>query len=492
MRLAVSPGRWVQLQQGSERPRTRFSKTTNHLLLHILPTMELRAIKLWNYLFTILGLVVGNKLILLSGNASLLPSQPANTAPVARAQKVGVSLNSPPKEITLLASDRNHDSLTYIIVSLPLHGTLTQVVGAQWLYTRAANYQGRDSFRFKVNDGIADSNIAAVTIVNSPHGILQLTGGTPWQLNPNVDGLHLVVAWGDLAVTEDVSGWNWTSLDTQLSYGATYHKQVGLSLKILSNPPAWLLTTYGVPTYLVMDQDGNDMTMVLPWDPIVKQKAMDFISALAHHITSPGSGNLPVDGTAAYVVMGGLGIQTETHMPGPADTVPHIPDPNNPGQDISIADELALWQQTSKDFIATYATNFRTTPYLVAAGVPLLEDVPDATTAMTDVFCFGIGSSAAECAGTRYKGYGALFGVMNWALNENSTTRYFVNEWISTNSPTRSNGFQFSTSYDGRIDPTAVLDAGLALNGHFIEIYSDDADGLFAPLIHTYSLLLPW
>lgn len=307
-----------------------------------------------------------------------------------------------------------------------------------------------------------------------------------------MDGLHLGVAWGDLAVTEDVSGWNWTSLDTELSYGATYHKQVGLSLKILSNPPAWLLTTYGIPTYLVMDQDGNDMTMVLPWDPIVKQKAMDFISALAHHITSAGSGNLPVDGTAAYVVMGGLGIQTETHMPGPADTVPHIPDPNNPGQDISIADELALWQQTSKDFIATYATNFRTTPYLVAAGVPLLEDVPDATTAMTDVFCFGIGSSAAECAGTRYKGYGALFGVMNWALNENSTTRYFVNEWISTNSPMHSNGFQFSTSYDGRIDPTAVLDAGLALNGHFIEIYSDDADGLFAPLIHTYSLLLPW
>jgi hypothetical protein len=81
---------------------------------------------------------------------------------------------------------------------------------------------------------------------------------------------------------------------------------------------------------------------------------------------------------------------------------------------------------------------------------------------------------------------------MNWALNENSTTHYFVNEWISTNSPTHSNGFQFATSYDGLINPTPVLQAGLELNGHFIEVYAQDADGLFGPLIHTYSLLLPW
>jgi hypothetical protein len=185
-------------------------------------------------------------------------------------------------------------------------------------------------------------------------------------------------------------------------------------------------------------------------------------------------------------------MQTETHMPGPADTVPHIPDPNNPDQDISVTDEIALWQQTSKDLIDAYGANFRTTPFLVAAGVPILEDVPDATAAMTDVFCYGIGSSAPECAGTRYKGYGALFGVMNWALSDHSTTDNFVNEWISTNSPTHSNGFQFASSYDGTIDPTPVLDAGLSLNAHFIEIYAQDADGLFAPLIHTYSLLLPW
>jgi hypothetical protein len=307
-----------------------------------------------------------------------------------------------------------------------------------------------------------------------------------------VDGLHLGVQWSDVALTEDVSGWDWSGIDRELQNAVLNNKQVGISLKLLSDPPAWLLTTYGVPTYLVVNNEGNDIAMVLPWDPIVKQKMIDFISALGHHISSAQFGNLPLDGTASFVVMGGLGIQTETHMPGPADTIPHIPDPNNPGQDISIADELALWQQTSKDLIAAYAANLRTTPYLMAAGIPIAEDVPNSTTALTDVFCYGIGKTAPECVGTRYKGYGALFGVMSWALNENSTTDFFVNEWISTNSPTSSTGFQFATDYKGLLDPTAVLDRALELNGHFIEVYSSDADGLFASLIHTYGLLLPW
>ena len=115
--------------------------------------MKIRAIKNWKYLFAILGFVAGNELILLSGNASSLPSQqPANTAPVARAQTVGVSLNAPPKTITLVASDKDRDPLTYIVISGPSHGTLTQVRGAKWQYTRAVNFQGRDSFQFKAND----------------------------------------------------------------------------------------------------------------------------------------------------------------------------------------------------------------------------------------------------------------------------------------------------------------------------------------------------
>ncbi len=289
--------------------------------------------KTCKYILAILTLVGCGEPFAWSGTATSSGMAPAgNSAPVAYSQKIGVSLNSPPKDITLKASDADGDPLSFIIVSGPAHGDLNQVNGNLWQYTRAVNYQGADSFRFKVNDGTADSNVVIVRIVNSPHGIFQLTGGTPWQTNPNVDGLHLGVQWSEVAVTEDVSGWNWSSIDSNLQNAVLYNKQVGISLKVLSDPPDWLLTTYGVATYLVPKQGGNAFSMVLPWDPIVKEKVNQFISELGHHITSAKYGNLPLDGTAVFVIMGGLGIQTETGMPAPTATTPHIPDPNNPGQ----------------------------------------------------------------------------------------------------------------------------------------------------------------
>ena len=382
--------------------------------------------------------------------------------------------------------------MSYIIVSGPAHGDLNQLNGNLWQYTRDANYQGQDVFRFKVNDGEADSNVALVRVVNAPHGIFQLTGGTPWQTNPNVDGLHFGVKWSDVAITEDVSGWNWSSIDSQLQNAALYNKQIGLSLKVLSDPPDWLQTTYGIPSYIVPKEGGNDLAMVLPWDPIVEEKVNEFISALGHHITSAQYGSLPVDGTATYVIMGGLGIQTESHMPAPDATIPQIPDPNNPRQTISIADELALWQESSKGFITTYAANFRTTPYIMAASIPIDVDVPSSTTVLTDVVCYGMGANSPSCAGTGYKGYGALFGIMQWGLNANSSIDYIVNEWISTNSVTNSTGFQFGSDFGGTTDPSPVLDRAVDLNAHFVEIYSVDADGKYAEKIHSYSSKLKW
>ena len=423
-----------------------------------------------------------------SPGATLLP----NTAPVAYGQRIGASLNSPPKDITLKAEDADGDPLSFIIVSGPAQGTLAQVDGELWQYTRAANYQGSDFFRFKVNDGQEDSNVATVRIVNSPHGIFQLTGGTPWETNPNVDGLHLGVKWSDVATTEDVSGWNWSNIDSELEDAVAYNKQIGISLKVLSDSPAWLQTTYRVRKYLVPKDDGDDIFMVLPWDPVVKEKVIDFITELGSHITSAQYGSLPLDGTAAFVIMGGLGVQTETGLPGPTATIPHIPDPNNPSEDISVADEIALWQETSKDFIATYAASFRTTPFVIAATIPIDDDVPGSTTALTDVVCYGMGSSSPDCTGTGYKGFGPLFGVMQWGLNDHSSTSYIVNEWISTNSPTNPTGFQFGSDLGGDTDPSPILDQAVELNAHFVEVYSSDADGEYAEVIHRYSRKLAW
>ena len=85
-----------------------------------------------------------------------------NDAPVANGQSQSLNEDTT-KAITLTASDVDGDPLTFTIVTPPAHGTLTGTM-PNLTYTPAANYNGADSFTFKVNDGSVDSNIATVSL----------------------------------------------------------------------------------------------------------------------------------------------------------------------------------------------------------------------------------------------------------------------------------------------------------------------------------------
>jgi VCBS repeat-containing protein len=89
-----------------------------------------------------------------------------NDLPVAQAQSVTTPEDTA-KNITLVGTDADGDSLSYIIVSAPLHGTLTGA-GANKTYTPDLNYNGSDSFTYKVNDGTADSATVTVSITVTP------------------------------------------------------------------------------------------------------------------------------------------------------------------------------------------------------------------------------------------------------------------------------------------------------------------------------------
>jgi VCBS repeat-containing protein len=79
--------------------------------------------------------------------------------------------------VTLSASDIDSASLSFSVVGSPSHGTLGTISApnctangagssctATVTYTPTANYNGPDSFTFKVNDGSLDSNVATVSI----------------------------------------------------------------------------------------------------------------------------------------------------------------------------------------------------------------------------------------------------------------------------------------------------------------------------------------
>ncbi len=91
---------------------------------------------------------------------------PVNDVPVADAQTVSTNEDTS-KAVVLTASDIDGDPLTYTVVAAPAHGTLSGTA-PNLTYTPAANYNGADSFTFKVHDGTVDSAVATVAIAVAP------------------------------------------------------------------------------------------------------------------------------------------------------------------------------------------------------------------------------------------------------------------------------------------------------------------------------------
>jgi hypothetical protein len=87
---------------------------------------------------------------------------PVNDAPIANNQSVTVSAEVP-QSVLLTSADVDGDSLSYSVVTQPVHGALGGVE-PDLTYTAQAGYAGQDSFTFKVNDGSVDSNTATVSI----------------------------------------------------------------------------------------------------------------------------------------------------------------------------------------------------------------------------------------------------------------------------------------------------------------------------------------
>ena len=111
-----------------------------------------------------------------TGARTYVANYASNTAPVANGQLVTTNEETA-KVITLSGTDANGQNLTFAIVTGPSHGTLGSLgapicsvtSGASTCtstvtYTPTANYNGPDSFTFKVNDGLVDSNVATVSI----------------------------------------------------------------------------------------------------------------------------------------------------------------------------------------------------------------------------------------------------------------------------------------------------------------------------------------
>lgn len=112
---------------------------------------------------------------------------PVNDKPEAANASLATQENTT-LNVKLLAGDVENSPLTYTLVSQPQWGTLTFKATGEYAYTPKLNYNGTDSFKFKVNDGASDSNEATVEIqvydtnnapVAVPAGLVMNEDGDP-------------------------------------------------------------------------------------------------------------------------------------------------------------------------------------------------------------------------------------------------------------------------------------------------------------------------
>jgi hypothetical protein len=81
---------------------------------------------------------------------------PVNDAPIANDQGPVVTTEDTPVDFTLTGSDPEGQPLTFSVTNNPSNGSI-DCTGADCTYTPNNNYNGVDSFTFKVNDGSVDS-----------------------------------------------------------------------------------------------------------------------------------------------------------------------------------------------------------------------------------------------------------------------------------------------------------------------------------------------
>ena len=111
-----------------------------------------------------------------------------NAAPVAEAQTVQTDEDTA-ASITLTATDKDGDALTYSVVtgSGPTNGTLGGTA-PNLIYTPNKDFNGSDSFKFKANDGSDDSSPATVNItvnaVNDAPSALTLSANSVAENEP--------------------------------------------------------------------------------------------------------------------------------------------------------------------------------------------------------------------------------------------------------------------------------------------------------------------
>ncbi len=221
-----------------------------------------------------------------NSNPSLIKITTINRAPLA--ENGSVTLNEDiPIIITANASDTDDPSLIFSIVTGPSHGTLGSLsvpscaptgIGASCtatvLYTPIRNFDGADSFTFKVNDGVLDSNIATISLVVHPVN--------------------------DAPIASNATGVTDEETLVNITLTATDVDSAGLSFFIVNNPGNGNIGALSAP-HCIASSGGSICSTTVTYTPSLDFNGVDSFSfkandgALDSNVATISIGILPVN-----------------------------------------------------------------------------------------------------------------------------------------------------------------------------------------------------
>ncbi|OZG74355.1 hypothetical protein BTA51_04910 [Hahella sp. CCB-MM4] len=102
---------------------------------------------------------------------------PVNDPPTAQSLTLALDEDSS-ADVVLQGADIDGDSLTFVVVDAPAHGTLSGEV-PNLSYQPQENFNGLDSFTYLVNDGTQDSTIVTVSMTIQPVNDAPMLQGEP-------------------------------------------------------------------------------------------------------------------------------------------------------------------------------------------------------------------------------------------------------------------------------------------------------------------------
>lgn len=307
-----------------------------------------------------------------------------------------------------------------------------------------------DTYTFTdvTEDHTITASFAADTLVDLfPSGIYEMSDSVSALSNPNVNGFKAWMQWQQVNPAPGV--YRWDAFDAYADAAAAAGKEFEFSIRICSHYPQWVAFTPGIVQYTLVEDPRAKM--ILPWDPVAQPLILQFIEDLCIHY----------EGRVTCIVMGGMGYKTECYMPDPTTTTPPIA--------LSIDDYAAEWLAAAELIVDTYAANLDRTRFIVAGGV-VIKPSTVGEFAMLDLLAYGMNN------------YPEKFGAMQWGLNAQSSTSFFMNEWIQTFGPGRSTGFQMTGSTDGITGGDTkgtlreCLQRAVDLGADWVEVYPTDCN----------------